>query len=72
MRTPEEIALEWGLCNCDEAYTKRGIADPYCPLHSFAVEEAIGQAQQEAYEEGRRDGYAACKSDYATQITYNK
>lgn len=32
----------------------------------------IEQIQQEAYEEGRKDGYAACKSDYATQITYNK
>lgn len=34
--------------------------------------DIIRQAQQEAYEEGRRDGYASCKSDYATQITYNK
>lgn len=24
----EEIALEYGLCNCDEAYTKRNMTSP--------------------------------------------
>ena len=38
----------------------------------WTVVNLVREAQQEAYEEGRKDGYAACKSDYATQITYNK
>lgn len=41
MKTAEEIALDHGLCRCDEAYTKRGLTAPDCPYHSFAVEEAM-------------------------------
>ena len=57
MRTPEEIVNE---NNCA----------PWIPYND--VLRLVRETQQEAYEEGRRDGYAACKSDYATQITYNK
>lgn len=41
--TKEEVALNWGLCKCDEAYTSRGLRDPDCPWHQFAVEEAMDQ-----------------------------
>lgn len=39
----EQIALEHGLCTCDEAYTKRGLTAPDCPWHAFAVQEAMEQ-----------------------------
>ena len=60
-----------------EIYTKfieRSTGEKLFAVHhkNKFVLKLIEQAQQEAYEEGRRDGYAACKSDYATQITYNK
>ena len=37
----EQIALKYGLCNCDEAYTKRGLTAPDCPWHAWAVDEAM-------------------------------
>jgi hypothetical protein len=43
----EEIALEYGLCNCDEAYTKRNMTSPDCPFHAFAVSEAMEQYARE-------------------------
>lgn len=43
----EEIALEYGLCNCDEAYTKRNLTAPDCPFHAFAVSEAMEQYARE-------------------------
>ena len=68
MRTPEEIltnvygCLTWG----------ETVRDFLTEVSPTIITDAIKIAQQEAYEEGRRDGYAACKGDYATQITYNK
>ena len=59
MRTPKQIAEEWIDCTCDEAYTKRGLVAPDCPLHSFSVEEAIADAQKEAKSEGIRELFAA-------------
>lgn len=41
IRSAEEIALRYGLCACDEIYTKRGLVAPDCPLHSMGVEEAM-------------------------------
>ena len=57
MKTPEQIV-------------NKNDAQSWIPY--WTVVNLVRQAQQEAYEEGRKDGYAACKSDYATQITYNK
>lgn len=37
----EQIALEYGLCKCDEIYTDRGLTAPDCPWHAFAVQEAM-------------------------------
>ena len=51
MRTPKEIAESWIDCTCDVAYTSRGLVAPDCPLHSFAVEEAILDAQNESWNE---------------------
>ena len=42
-KSKEEIAIAYGLCNCDEAYTLRGMTAPDCPWHSFAVEEAMDE-----------------------------
>lgn len=41
MKTAEETAKDFGLCNCDEAYTSRGLTAPDCPWHSSATEEAM-------------------------------
>lgn len=41
MKKAEEIAIDHGLCRCDEAYTKRGLTAPDCPYHAFAVDEAM-------------------------------
>jgi hypothetical protein len=43
----EEIALEHGLCNCDEAYKNRNLTAPDCPFHAFAVSEAMEQYARE-------------------------
>lgn len=43
----EEIALEYGLCNCDEAYKNRNLTAPDCPFHAFAVSEAMEQYARE-------------------------
>lgn len=48
MKTKEEIALSLGLCNCDEAYTSRGMTAPDCPLHAFAIEEAMEEYADQA------------------------
>ena len=67
MRTPEEILDQnelTGSLFCRDIDLNQRDRDDFI----FAIK----QAQQEAYEEGRKDGYATCKSDYATQITYNK
>lgn len=40
-KTITEIQLEHGLCHCHEAYKSRDMDDPDCPMHSFAVEEAM-------------------------------
>lgn len=39
--TLEQIALDHGLCNCNEAYTSRNMTAPDCPFHAFAVPEAM-------------------------------
>jgi len=54
MRTAEEIALTYGLCKCDEAYTKRGLTAPDCPWHSCCVEEAMKEYATEACKEQKR------------------
>lgn len=41
MKTLEEIAIEHGLCTCSDAYTSRNLQAPDCPLHAFAVSEAM-------------------------------
>lgn len=41
MKTAEEIALEYGLCNCDEAYKYRNLEAPDCHWHSTSLEEAM-------------------------------
>lgn len=43
----EEIALKYGLCNCDEAYTSRGLTAPDCHWHSTAVDEAMDEYAKE-------------------------
>ncbi len=43
----EEIALEHGLCNCDEGYKNRNLINPDCPFHAFAVSEAMEQYARE-------------------------
>lgn len=48
MKKPIDIAFDIVGCYCDEAYKSRGLNDPNCPIHSFSVEEAIGEAQQDA------------------------
>lgn len=40
-KTITQIQLEHGLCRCHEAYKSRDMDDPDCPMHSFAVEEAM-------------------------------
>lgn len=67
----EQIALKYGLCNCDEAYTKRGLTAPDCPWHAFAIEEAmeeyaelrIKEAQQGVWvgDNPKKDGFYAVK-----------
>lgn len=54
MRTAEEIALTYGLCKCDEAYTKRGLTAPDCPWHSCCVEEAMKEYAIEACKNQRQ------------------
>lgn len=53
MKTAKEIAIKYGLCNCDEAYTSRGLTAPDCPLHGFAVEEAMEEYAQSVAEDLR-------------------
>lgn len=40
-RSAEDVALKYGLCNCDIEYTSRILMAPDCPLHAFPVEEAM-------------------------------
>ena len=57
----EEIALEYGLCNCDEAYTKRNMTSPDCPFHAFAVSEAMCQYAREVSQASLEKAYGkAC------------
>lgn len=51
MKTIEEIAISKGLCNCNEGYKSRGLPDPSCPYHSFAVDEAMQESQTEVVKE---------------------
>lgn len=46
----EEIALKYGLCNCNEAYTSRNLTAPDCPFHAFAIQEAMEEYAKECIE----------------------
>jgi len=48
MKTAEQIAIEFGLCTCDEAYTKRKLTAPDCPMHGYGVVEAMQEYAKEA------------------------
>lgn len=61
MDTLEEIAYQFGLCNCDEAYKNRGLTAPDCPWHAFAIEEAMKEACRQACEEQRQICYDNAK-----------
>ncbi len=37
----EAIALKYGLCKCGEEYKSRKLSAPDCPMHAYAVFEAM-------------------------------
>lgn len=43
----EEIAIKYGLCDCNEAYKSRGLTAPDCPLHAYSVIEAMEEYNNE-------------------------
>jgi hypothetical protein len=49
--TPEQIALEHGLCTCDPIYSSRGLTAPDCPWHAYEVEAAMEAYAKQQTEE---------------------
>lgn len=46
--TKEEIAAKYIPCTCGEIYLSRNIVAPDCPLHAFAIEEAMEEYRSQS------------------------
>lgn len=74
MNRLEQIALEHGLCTCDEAYTKRGLTAPDCPWHAFAVQEAMEAYATEVARQADLPDFLKCTAytDVDRDVDYEK